>query len=84
MIKTNLRWGNQANATDPFLEAPGSMVAAGFLLAYMIAWWPFMAACIAVYLMTAVVTGLLVVLSLPCGLWARAGRRRHPGAEGAP
>lgn len=83
MIKTNLRWGSQVSATDPFVEAPGSAVAAGFLLAYMVAWWPFMAACVAVYLMAAMVTGFLVVLSLPCLLWGRI-RRRRARADRAP
>ena len=51
------RWGNQANATDPLLEAPGSLVAVGFLLAYLIVWWPFMAITLAIYVLTAAVTG---------------------------
>jgi hypothetical protein len=77
MIKLNLRWGNQANATDPLLEAPGSLVAAVFLQAYLIAWWPFMAVCIGVYFLTAAATLLLVLLGLPFILWARIrpGRR---------
>lgn len=78
MIRLNLRWGNQANATDPLLEAPGSLVAAVFLQAYLIAWWPFMAVCIGVYFLTAATTLLLVLLSLPCVLWARIRPRRRP------
>lgn len=74
----NLRWGNQANATDPLLEAPGSLVAAVFLQAYLIAWWPFMAVCIGVYFLTAAATLLLVLLAIPCLLWARIRPRHRP------
>lgn len=74
----NIRWGNQANATDPLLEAPGSLVAAVFLQAYLIAWWPFMAVCICVYFLTATATLLFVLLGLPCVLWARIQPRRRP------
>ncbi len=78
MVKLNLRWGNQANATDPLLEAPGSLVAAAFLLAYLVAWWPYMAK------QTAVATMLLVLLSLPCLLWRRVRpgpRSRGPASD---
>ncbi len=78
MIKTNLRWGSQISATDPLAEAPGSAVAAGFLLAYMVAWWPFMAACLGVYLLTAAVTSLMVLISLPCVIWKRIRPQRRP------
>lgn len=77
MIKTHLRWGNQANATDPLLEAPGSLVAAAFLSAYLVAWWPFMAVSFGVYILVAVATGLMVLLSLPCVLF----RRVRPGRD---
>jgi dolichyl-phosphate-mannose--protein O-mannosyl transferase len=76
MTKTNLRWGNQANATDPLLEAPGSLVAAAFLSAYLIAWWPFMAVCFVMYVLTAAATAFMVLLCLPCILWRRV-RRQH-------
>ncbi len=84
MVKLNLRWGNQANATDPLLEAPGSLVAAAFLLAYLVAWWPYMAVCFAMYFLTAVATMLLVLLSLPCLLWRRVRpgpRSRGPASD---
>lgn len=89
MIKTNLRWGNQANATDPLLEAPGSLVAAAFLSAYLIAWWPFMAACLGAYCLTAAATGIMLLLSLPCLLWRRVrpwrdSRRAAPGPRATP
>lgn len=71
MIKTHLRWGNQANATDPLLEAPGSLVAAAFLSAYLIAWWPFMAISFILYVLTNAVTGLMILLCLPCIVWGR-------------
>ena len=82
MIKTHLRWGNQANATDPLLEAPGSLVAAAFLSAYLVAWWPFMAVCFGVYILVAVATGLMVLLSLPCVLFRRV-RPRHDSRRSA-
>jgi dolichyl-phosphate-mannose--protein O-mannosyl transferase len=78
MIKMNFRWGNQASATDPFLEAPGSVVAAVFLMAYLVAWWPFMAVCMGVYILTAAATSLLVLLSLPCVLFQRIRPKHLP------
>jgi hypothetical protein len=67
----HLRWGNIGSAVDATGETAGSLVEAILLFDYLIVWSLVMAAYIATFTMTGVVTSLLVLVSLPCFLWSK-------------
>lgn len=68
----DLRWGSHKNIADPIRESPGSLVEAIVLFAYLIIWSLTMAAFIGIFILTGVVTMLLVLVCLPCFLWSKA------------
>jgi hypothetical protein len=67
----HLRWGNLGSAVDAVGETSGSLVEAILLSAYLIVWSLTMAGYISMFVLTSVVTSLLVLVWLPCFLWSK-------------
>ena len=71
MRAMRLTWGNLGSAVDTAEKTSGSLVNATLFFAYLFVWSLVMAAYIAMFVVTGVVTSLLVLAWLPCFLWSR-------------
>jgi hypothetical protein len=80
-----LRWGNLGTAVDAAGETSGSVVEAILLFAYLVVWSLAMTAYIAMFVLTGMVTSVLVLAWLPCFLWNKVlPKGKSPGAGRGP
>lgn len=76
------RWGSYGNVIDPIKETPGSLIEAVLLFVYLIVWSLVAAAYIAVFILTGVVSLLLLLVWLPCLLWSKVAPKARPRGAG--
>ncbi len=82
MRGVHLRWGNLGSAVNAPGETAGSLVDAILFFAYLFVWSLVAAAYIGAFILTGVVTLLLVLVWLPCFLWSKAWSKVKPQKPG--
>jgi len=82
MRQLRLTWGIQDKAYDAVRSTPGSLGEAVLLSVYLIVWSLAMGAYLTVFVLTGVVTLLLVVISVPCFLMSKVSPKPRSQRSG--
>ena len=82
MKNLRLSWGIQDKTYDAMRGTSGSLGEAALLFAYLTVWSLIMAAFLGAFVLTIMVSLLLVGISLPCFLWSNILSRQRSKRSG--